>query len=36
MKMNKVENLIWFVFSIFGAIFLVIGLSVCFNIFNTE
>ena len=36
MKMNKVENLIWIVFCGFGAIFLIIGLSVCFNIFNIE
>lgn len=35
-KMDRVENLIWIIFSILGSVFLVIGLGVCSNIFNKD
>lgn len=36
MKENKVENLIWIIFAIIGAIFLIIGLIIFGNIINYE
>ena len=34
MKENKVENLIWIIFAIVGAIFVIIGLVLCGSKFN--
>ena len=34
MKENEVENLMWIMFASIGAIFVIIGLVICVNIFN--
>lgn len=34
MKLNKVENLVWFIFASIGAIFVLLGSILCINIFN--
>ena len=36
MKENKYENLTWIIFAIMGAIFVIIGLIACKNVYNYE
>lgn len=36
MKVNKVENLVWIIFTIIGAIFFIVGVGICLNVLNKE
>jgi len=36
MKANKIENLVWSIFFIVGAMFFIMGIFICADIFNTD